>query len=241
MSTFKALAKDPLQTFCYLLGVLKKQPAKSQMTANFFTGQFEWLMNVEDQSDTVTKTKQNCDLTNKYVLPTAPLTMTASWSPFPFAASVMPEVLQQGKTDDPYSSSYAIFHPVLKVGESITMQFGGKSKAFELPVSGNTLEFENIHAHHFFWLLEMTIARAQQMKKPVILAGMLGFGYQDVIENDLIGESRLRLLEAGYLYPSRVPQGARYAFLNDPIARAARNAEHERMTTTSPVFPPPGC
>ncbi|MCF7787024.1 MAG: hypothetical protein K9N47_12940 [Prosthecobacter sp.] len=241
MLTFDAPAKKPFQTFCYLIGVLKKQPSKSQMKAEFFTEQFEWLMNVEDQSDTVTKTKENCDLTNKYVLPTAPLTMTASWSPFPFAASVMPEILQHGKTDDPYSSSYAIFHPVLKIGESITMQFGGKPTTFELPVSGNQLEFENIHAHHFFWLLEMTIARAQQMKKPVILAGMHGFGYQDAIENDLIAESRLRLLEAGYLYPSRVPQGARFAFFKDPIARAARNAEVKRMPHNSPVFPPPGC
>lgn len=241
MYTFEELSTEPVHTFCYLIGVLKKWPQKNQITADFFTGHFEWLINVEDQSDTVWKTRRRCDLTRKYVLPTAPLTMTPSWSPFPLASNIMPEVLQHGRTDDTWASAYAIFNPVLKVGEVITLQFGSKQTSFETPVTDEQLQFENIHAHHFFWLLEMTIARAQKMKKPIILVGLPGFGYQDVLDQDLIGESRLRLLEAGYLYPSRAPQGARFSFLNDPNARAARKEEMERLTRSSPVFPPPPC
>jgi hypothetical protein len=213
MYSFKELSEDPVHTFCYLIGVLKKWPLPNQLTANFFTGQFEWQINVEDQSDTVWKTKRRCDLTRKYVLPTAPLTMAPSWSPFPFATSVMPELLKHGRTEDAWSSAYAIFNPVLRVGKTMTIQFGGKPTVFDLPINDSELEFENIHAHHFFWLLEMTIARASQMRKPVIIAGLPGFGYQDAVDQDLIGESRLRLLESGYLYPSRVPQGARFSFL----------------------------
>ncbi len=238
MYNFQDLSSDPVHTFCYLIGVLKKWPSEKQLSASFFTSHFEWLINVEDQSDTAWKTKRRCDLTRKYVLPTAPLTMTPSWSPFPLACNVLPDLLSNGRSDDPWSSAYAIFNPVLKNGKSMTIQFGGKPTTFELPVCDAEVEFDNIHAHHFFWLLEMTVSRAQQLKKPIVIAGLPGFGYQDVLDQDLIGEARLRLLNSGYLYPSRVPQGARFTFLSDPVARAERKAELERMECATPVFPP---
>ncbi|WP_139373070.1 hypothetical protein [Prosthecobacter debontii] len=150
-------------------------------------------------------------------------------------------MLAHGKTEESCASAYAVFEPQLQAGENTTKQFAGESRSFDLPVADKDLSFENIHAHHFFWLLEMTVARAQQMRKPVILAGLPGYGYEDCLEDEPGTKTRLRLLQASYLYPSRVPQGARYAFLSDTAAREKRRAKVTAMRESGFRAPPLPC
>ncbi|WP_345738020.1 hypothetical protein [Prosthecobacter algae] len=239
MYSFQDLCPTAEYPFCYLIGVLKKWPSKSHLSADFFTSQFGRLMTVEDQADTVWQTKRRCPLTRSYVKPTAPLTMAPSWSPFPLAASVLPSLIQHGKTEDCYASAYAVFEPKLRAGEVVSMQFGGEVRAFERVVADKDLTIENIHAHHFFWLLEMTVARAQQLRKPIIIAGLPGYGYDNHLEDEAGAETRLRLLQAGYLYPSRLPQGARFTFLSDPAAREKRRVKMAAMRASDFKLPPP--
>lgn len=238
MYPFQELCSHTEHPFCYLVGVLKKWPKEKYLTADFFTSQFSELMTAEDQANTVWQTKRRSSLAAKFVLPTAPLTMAPSWSPFPLAASVLPEVIRLGKSGEHFISAYAVFEPQLKVGESISIPFSGETRSFNLPVADKDLSFENIHAHHFFWLLEMTVARALQMRKPVIIAGLPGYGYEDCLEDEPGIETRLRLLQAGYLYPSRVPQGARYAFLSDTAAREKRRTKVAAMRESGFTLPP---
>ncbi len=241
MYAFSELSDESDHPFCYLLGVLKKWPPHKMRVPDFFTGDFDWLLNVEDQSATVWQTRRRCVLTKKYVLPTAPLTMTPSWSPFPLAFELLPRVIQHARSHELASSAFAIFEPTLRVGKVSVLQFGGKSITLETPVGDDDISLENIHAQHFMWLLNMTAARAQRMKKTIIVAGLPGFGYENELEQDMNGETKLRLLESGYLYPSRVPQGARFDFLSDPIARQKRAERMAAMREATSGIPPPPC
>lgn len=208
MYAFSELSDETDYPFCYLLGVLKKTPKESNLRADFFTDEFEWLKNVEEQSDTVRQTQKRCPLIKHYILPTAPLTMAPTWTPFPLASSVLPHCVRHGRLDGQYhNSAFAIWHPELaSVGEKKFVDDNGKALfSFSQRISAREIEFENIHARHFFWLLEMTVERAKKMKCHVILAGTPGFSYNGSVKHDEPPHTRIRLLESGYLYPSRVP------------------------------------
>lgn len=241
MYSFDELSDTSSGPFCYLLGVLKKWPPPKKCVPDFFTGEFGWLLNVEDQSTSPWQTRKRCELTKKYIFPTAPLSMTPSWSPFPLAFEVMKKSLQYAKDQEPPASAYAIFEPELKVGQTGVLSWGDKSILMETAINDSDIHLENIHAQHFMWLLDMTVARAKKMKKPVVLAGLPGFGYENQLDHDMNGENKLRLIEAGYLYPSRVPQGARYAFLSDPVARSNRADFLKLLSESTEGIPPPPC
>ena len=53
MYAFDELCDDLDTPFCYLLGVLKRMPRESKLKPEFFSGEFEWIMNVEDQAESV--------------------------------------------------------------------------------------------------------------------------------------------------------------------------------------------
>jgi hypothetical protein len=214
MYAFHELCGKEDYPFCYLLGVLKRMPREADLCANFFTDQFESLLNVEEQSDTVRQTQKRSPLIKNFIVPTAPLTMTPAWSPFPLAFSVLPRCVLHGREPDgSHRSAFAIWQPELaSVGKNKLINEDGKVlSSFTQQVSGEHIEFENVHARHFFWLLEMTVVRAQEMKRQVVLAGVPGFSYKSAVAHDKPPHTRLRLLQSGYLYPSRVPQAARHS------------------------------
>ncbi|WP_050025277.1 hypothetical protein [Verrucomicrobium sp. BvORR034] len=208
MYAFHELCNETGYSFCYLLGVLKKVPKESDLRPDFFTDEFEWLLNVEEQSDTVRQTQKRCPLIKRYILPSAPLTMAPAWTPFPIAFSVLPRCVQHKRLEGEFhNSAFAIWHPELaSVGENNLMDDTGKVLAsFNRRITASDIEFENIHARHFFWLLQMTVERAKKMRRHVVLAGTPGFSYANSVKHDEPPHSRIRLLESGYLYPSRVP------------------------------------
>ncbi len=209
MYAFDELCDELDSSFCYLLGVLKRTPKASKLQPGFFTGEFEWITNVEDQAESVKDTQKCSPLLRSFVKPSAPLTITPGWSPFPLAFSVLPNCIRHGREEGEYhNSAFAIWQPELKpVGKSrLVDEDGHERTTFARHVSEQDLEFENIHARHFFWLLEMTVLRAQELKKPVILAGLPGFSYGTALTHEMPADARLRLLQAGYLFPSRIPQ-----------------------------------
>ena len=210
MYAFDELCDDQDTPFCYLLGVLKRMPRESKLKPEFFSGEFEWIMNVEDQAESVKDTQKCSPLLKTYIKPTAPLTLTPGWSPFPLAFEILPNCIRHGREHgEVQNSAFAIWQPELKVGERKLLDRDGHVRAIcARHVSEEDLELEHAHAHHFFWLLEMTIQRALAAKKPVILVGTPGFSYGNAVANEMPAHSRLRLLQAGYLFPSRVPQVA---------------------------------
>ncbi|HSI13803.1 MAG TPA: hypothetical protein VK961_17290 [Chthoniobacter sp.] len=210
MYAFDELCDDQDTPFCYLLGIVKRMPRESKMKPEFFTAEFEWIMNVEDQAENVKDTQKCSPLIKTHVKPSAPLTLTPGWSPFPLAFGILPNCIRHGcERGQVHNSAFAIWKPELKVGEHKLLDGEGHVRATcARHVSEQDLEFENVHARHFFWLLEMTVQRAREMKKAVILAGVPGFSYGNAVANEMPAHSRLRLLQAGYLYPSRVPQAA---------------------------------
>ena len=208
MYAFHELCDEADYPFCYLLGVLKKMPKEADLHPGFFTGEFEWLLNVEQQSDTVRQTQTRSPLIKHFILPSAPLTMAPAWTPFPLAFSVLPRCVRHGRDEGQmHNSAFAVWHPELAtVGENRLVDDSGKVVAsFSQRVSARELDFENIHARHFFWLLEMTVQRAAAMKRHVIVAGTPGFSYDNAVQHGHPPHTRTRLLESGYLYPSQVP------------------------------------
>lgn len=233
MYPFSELCKFEDYPFCYLLGVLKKWPPAKYLSAEFFTDQFSSLLTAEQQAVTPWQTRRRSALTRKFVLPSAPLTMAPSWSPFPLAFQALARPINHGKSKD---SAFAIFTPDQTIHAVRTFGFGNSSFTVNDYAGDHCLPLENIHAQHFLWLLNMTVARATELKRPILLAGMPGFGYMNELERDINGECKLRLLKAGYLYPSHVPQGARFAYLTDPAARADRAA---KLAQSKPMGIPP--
>lgn len=227
--------------FCYLLGVLRKMPPNDMLDAAVFTDAFGWIYSGEDQCQTCWQLRRRSKLTRKYVLPTAPLTIAPHWSPFPLAFDVLSTPLQHGRSDTRESSAFAIFAPEFNITSVSELKVGDRGfRAIENRVEDKDIFFENIHAHHFFWLLKMTVARAKEMKRLVFLAGMPGFGYSDLLENDSAADSKLLKLKSGYLYPDRVPQGARYSYLCDLTERrlyAERQASKAQFANTLPPLP----
>jgi hypothetical protein len=211
MYAFDELCDEIETPFCYLLGVLKRMPKAAKLKPGFFSGEFEWIMNVEDQAENVKDTQKCSPLLKTYVLPSAPLTLTPGWSPFPLAFAILPNCVKHGREHSEFhNSAFAIWQPELKpMGENrLVDENGSVHTTFSRQVTEQDIEFENIHARHFFWLLEMTVERARAAQKPVILAGIPGFSYGNAIAHEMPANSRVRLLEAGYLFPSRVPQVA---------------------------------
>ena len=225
-------------SFCYMLGVLKKMPPKQALNAKTLTDEFGWLYSGEDQCQSVWSLKRRSVL-NKYVIPSAPLTLAPTWTPFPLAFQVLPEVMVHGSEAGSNSSAFAIFKPRLAISSDLNLTVWDKVvSSISMKVEDKDLNLENIHAHHFFWLLKMTVARAIQMKGSIFLAGTHGFGYQSLLEDDVSADSKLLKLKAGYLYPDRVPQGARFAYLTDPAARTKHAELKANVTSFSAELPP---
>ncbi len=105
MYAFEELCSREDYPFTYLLGVLRKMPRKSDLTADFFTDEFSWIQVQEEQSPTPKETLTKVDLFKNFVTPSAPLTMTPSWSPFPLGFNVLPEVIAHGQDGREYARS----------------------------------------------------------------------------------------------------------------------------------------
>jgi hypothetical protein len=214
MYSFEELCSRKDYPFTYLLGVLRKMPREAELTADFFTGEFSWIQTREEQSDTAKKTISGVSLFKKFVTPTAPLTMTPSWSPFPFAFDMLPHLVARGKNEKKDASAFAIWEPELvSTGQSELRANGKLIATFENYVTESDVDFGgDVNAFHFFWLLQMTVERAKNMKGKVLLAGQPGWSYDSELKHPTAPHSRLRLLEAGYLYPERIPYAARLQY-----------------------------
>jgi len=211
MYPFEDLCARDDYPFAYLLGVLRKMPKKKDLNADFFTDGFGWLYTREDQSDSPKETISGVDLYKRFVTPTAPLTMTPSWSPFPFASEMLPNVVTHGRNDRRDASAFAIWEPeLIATGESELRADDEVVATFTNYVSESDIDFNgDVNALHFFWLLQMTVERAQEMKGWVFLAGCPGWSYSNELKHPSPPHMRLRLLQAGYLYPERIPYAAR--------------------------------
>lgn len=225
MYSFEELCSRKGYPFTYLLGVLRKMPRESELTAEFFTGEFSWIQVREEQSNTPKETISGVSLFKKFVTPTAPLTMTPSWSPFPGAFETLPRLVAHGKDDKADASAFAIWEPELvSTGESELRANGKVIATFENYVTESDIDFGgNLNAFHFFWLLQMTVERAKNMKGKVLLAGRPGWSYDSELKHPTAPHSRLRLLEAGYLYPERIPYAARFQY--QQVQRSNESAE----------------
>ena len=214
MYTFEELCSRKDYPFAYLLGVLRKMPRESDLTAEFFTEEFSWIQTREEQSDTAKETISEVNLFKKFVTPTAPLTMTPSWSPFPLAFDMLPRLIVRGKNDKQDASAFAIWEPELaSTGESELQANGKVIATFTDYVTESDIDFGgNLNAFHFFWLLQMTVERARKMRGKVLVAGRPGWSYNSALKHPTPPRSRLRLLDAGYLYPERIPCAARFQY-----------------------------
>lgn len=211
MYPFDELCSEEDYPFAYLLGVLRKSPKKSLLNAEFFTQEFGWLHTMEDQGDSPKETISKVHLYKKFVTPSAPLTMTPSRSPFPFTFEILPKVIAHGRTEEKSASAFAIWEPELvSTGENQFLVGEEEVVSFTEYVSESDIDFDgNLDALHFFWLLQMTVERAQSMNRKVILAGCPGWSYKSAVKNPMPPHSRVRLLQAGYRYPERIPYAAR--------------------------------
>ena len=211
MYPFEELCAQEGYPFAYLLGVLRKMPKEGDLNAEFFTDEFSWLHTREDQSDTPKETISGVNLYKKFVTPTAPLTMTPSWSPFPFASQMLANVVTHGRNDKRDASAFAIWESELEsTGKSELRSDDEIVATFTNYVSESDIDFAgNLDALHFFWLLEMTVQRAKELKGWVLLAGCPGWSYKSELRHPTPPHMRLRLLQAGYLYPERIPYAAR--------------------------------
>jgi hypothetical protein len=211
MYPFEDLCSREDYPFAYLLGVLRKMPKGRDLNADFFTDEFSWLHTREDQSDSPEETISGIDLYKRFVTPTAPLTMTPSWSPFPLASQVLPNIVSHGRNDKRDASAFAIWDPELTpIGRSELRANDEVVTTFTNRVGEGDIDFDrNLNALHFLWLLQMTVERAQEMKGTVLLAGKPGWSYKYELKYPTPPHMRLRLLQAGYLYPERIPYAAR--------------------------------
>lgn len=194
-----------------MLGVLKKLPKDVAIGPEFFTDEFSWIFTMEDQADTGADLKSQTEFYNEYVLPTAPISIADSWSPFPLAFEVLPSIIDHGRTEERNSSAFAIFGPELLItGEKQFKASGEIVAKFSESINEDGIDFGgNIDVHHFFWLLQMTASRASQLERNIILAGTPGWSYKNELKYPTVPHRRLAILEAGYLYPERIPHSAR--------------------------------
>lgn len=211
MYTFEDLCSRKGYPFTYLLGVLRKMPKEADLTADFFTDEFSWIQTREEQSESPKETIAGVDLFKKFVTPSAPLTMTPSWSPFPFAAEILGAPILHGRNEASNASAFAIWTPRLVSKGTSELRAGDEVVAtFENYVGESDVDFGgDLNALHFFWLLQMTVERAKEMNGKVLLAGTPGWSYKSQLEYPTPPHMRLRLLQAGYLYPERIPYAAR--------------------------------
>ena len=197
-----------------MLGVLKKLPKDVEIGPEFFTDEFSWIFTMEDQTDSGNDLKSRTVFYGEYVFPTAPISITDSWSPFPLAFEVLPSIIDHGRTEERNSSAFAIFGPDMlitgekqlkadKADDEVVAPFSESIKEDGIDFGGN------IDAHHFFWLLQMTASRAAQLESNIILAGTPGWSYENELKHPTAPHRRLAILEAGYLYPERIPHSAR--------------------------------
>ena len=211
MYAFEDLCSREDYPFAYLIGVLREVPREDYLVADFFTGGFDFLLTMEDQAESPESTISSVDLYKDWVTPTAPLTMTPSWSPFPFAFRALPQPIAHGRNEERDASAFGIWEPELfstgesqlKVGDEVVETFANYVSEEDIDFGGD------INFHHFFWLLQMTVERAKKMDGKVLVAGCPGWSYKNELKYGTPAHMRLRLIEAGYLYPERIPHVAR--------------------------------
>ncbi|MGY8642760.1 MAG: hypothetical protein ACKVJU_16900 [Verrucomicrobiales bacterium] len=121
---------------------------------------------------------------------------------------MFPKVIAHGRTEEKSAPAFAIWEPELvSTGENQFLVGEEEVVSFTEYVSESDIDFDgNLDVLHFFWLLQMRVERAQAINGKVILAG---WSYKSAVKNPMPPHSRVRLLQAGYLYPERIPYAAR--------------------------------